>query len=303
MLSTATFPKGVYTAALTPLNKDQSINYDLLVAHCQHLLDEGSQGIALLGTTGEANSFSLEERRSILEKTLAGGIPPEKLMVGTGCCSLPETINLTRQALQHQVKGVLVLPPFYYKQVTQNGLLNYFESFIEQVNDDRLRIYLYHIPKMSGLPFSIPLIKQLKSKYPAIIAGIKDSNGDFENMKAMVEQIPDFQVFAGTERYLLDVLKIGGAGCISATANVTIPLAAQVFKTWKSNQPTEALQDHLVKVRTAFEGLPFTGALKSYLANTTDDYRWTGVRPPNEPLNSEALDQLKERLQVLGFLD
>ena len=295
----STLPNGVYTATLTPLKKNLSVDYDLLIAHCRWLLDNGCQGIALLGTTGEANAFSLQERRRILEAVVKGGIPSEKLLVGTGCCSLPETVNLTRHALQYGVGGLLVLPPFYYKVIAEKGLRNYFDLFIKKVKDDRLRIYLYHFPKMSGIPFSIPFIQKLTKDYPGIVVGIKDSSGDFENMKAMVKNIPNFQVFAGTEKFLLDILKIGGAGCVSATANVTTPLAAAVYQSWKAGENAENLQAHLVKVRAAFEGLPFSGALKSYLADLKSDSRWLGIRPPNELLEKEVLENLKSRLKML----
>lgn len=292
---------GVYTANLTPLNKDLTINYKLLVKHCKWLLKNGSTGLALLGTTGEANSFSIKERKQIVEKTIAGGIPAKKLMVGTGCCSLPETVSLTKHAIKHGAAGVLVLPPFYYKQVTQQGIFNYFDALIQKVNDKRLRIYLYHIPKMSGLAFSLPLIQQLHTKYPKTIVGIKDSNGDFSNMKAMVKQFPDFQVFAGTEKYLLDILKIGGAGCISATCNVTSPFAGEVFKIWKAKKSAKKQNEYLVKVRTSFEGFPFSGALKTYMAEISNNPKWLPVRPPNEPLSMEDKEKLEDRLAQLKF--
>ena len=301
MNHSSALPEGVFTAALTPLNEDLSVNYELLVRHCRFLLEQGSKGLALLGTTGEANSFSLAERKEILEKTISGGISASTLMVGTGCCSLPETIALSKHALEAGVGGLLVLPPFYYKQVAESGLMRYFELFIEGVNDDRLRIYLYHFPKMSGLAFSIPFIQKLRVKYPDFITGIKDSSGEVENMKQMIREIPGFKVYAGTERYLLDVLKAGGAGCISATANVTISLAARVYSLWKKGEDTESLNAHMVKVRSAFEGLPFTGALKSWLADVQKNDSWLHVRPPNEKLDETSLSQLKADLSQLNF--
>ena len=294
-------PNGVYTATLTPLYKDDNINYQLLISHCQSLLKHGSTGIALLGTTGEANSFSITERKRILNRVINGGIPADKLMIGTGCCALPDTVKLTKHALKNGVQNVLVLPPFYYKSVNDSGLFTYFDKLINKVNDDRLHIYLYHFPKMSGLGFSVSLIKDLIQHFPGTIVGIKDSGGDFNNMKQMVKEIPDFQVFAGTEKYLLDILKIGGAGCISATANVTVMLAAQVFKTWQSARPAITLQEHLVKVRTSFEGLPFSGALKAYLAATTNNEQWKGIRSPNELIGTSDLELLNKRLEKSGF--
>lgn len=300
-MARSTIANGVYTATLTPLKSSNKVDYDLLVQHCKWLIKQGSTGIALLGTTGEATSFSINERKRILKETIARGIPAKKIMIGTGCSSLLDTIALTKHAMEQQVGGILLLPPFYYKQVSQEGLFQYVDALIQEVNEAKLRIYLYHIPQMSGLPFSIPLIQRLKEKYPKIIAGIKDSSGDFSNMAAMVEQIPDFQVFAGTEKYLLDILKIGGAGCISATANVTIPLAQEVFHLWKNKKEARQKNDYMVKVRTSFEGLPFSGALKTYLSHITGNKKWRKVRLPNELLTRKDLHQLMKRLEELDF--
>jgi len=273
-------PNGVYTANLTPLKPNGKIDFQLLVAHCKWLLKNGSTGLALLGTTGEATSFSLNERKRILKETIAGGIPAKKIMVGTGCCSLPETVALTKHALSLGVGSILLLPPYYYKQVTQEGIFQYVDSLIQQVQHPSLRIYLYHFPKMSGLAFSIPLIQQLKEKHPKTIV----------------------QVFAGTEKYLLDIIKIGGAGCISATANVTCPMAGEVYKLWKKKKPAKKKNNYMVKVRTSFEGFPFSGALKTYMSHVTDNPKWQTVRLPNEPLSDKAFKKLLGRLDKLKFV-
>lgn len=301
MKNHSSLPNGVYSATLTPVTENLEIDHELLSTHCQDLLDKGSQGIALLGTTGEANSFSLSERKAIMESVVKNGIPAAQLMVGTGCCALPESVELSKHALAHGAGGLLILPPFYYKQVDDSGLLSYFEHFIRQVNNDAMRIYLYHFPKMSGLGFSIPLIKQLIKEFPENIVGIKDSSGDINNMKQMVEELPNFQVFPGTEKYLLEMLKFGGAGCISATANATISLAANVFQAWSRGEEADDLQAYLIKVRTSFEGLPFSGALKTYLADLKNDKRWLNVRPPNEKLDLHRLNELKAKLMALDF--
>jgi len=163
MGSEAKLPGGVYTATLTPVTADYKVDEKLLVEHCKHLLQQGTTGIALLGTTGEANSFSTAERKHILEQTIAGGIDASKLMVGTGCCALKDTIDLTRHATALGVGGVLMLPPFYYKAIDESGVEKYFDEVITSVNDEHLKIYLYHFPKMSSVPFSISLIKKLIS--------------------------------------------------------------------------------------------------------------------------------------------
>ena len=224
MNSARTSLKGVMAASLTPMKDDLTIDHERLIAHCRWLLDNGCNAIAFMGTTGEANSLSVAERMIALDAVLEAGIAPELLMVGTGCCALPDTLALTRHAIAQGVGGMLMLPPFYYKGVSEEGVFAAFDAAIQRVGHDGLRIYLYHFPQMSGVPFSHALIERLLKKYPDVIAGIKDSSGDFENMRSMAAHFPGFDVFAGTERYLLDIMRAGGVGCISASANVTCPL-------------------------------------------------------------------------------
>lgn len=287
---------GVYTANLTPVKKDYSVDFDLLVEHCQFLLDNGSTGLAVLGTTGEANSFSLTERKEILDNIIKGGIPADKIMVGTGCCSLPETVELTSHAVSFGVGGILMLPPFYYKAVNESGILSYFDELIRAIGQDRLRIYLYHFPKMSGISFSIDLIGVLKEKYPTVIMGMKDSTGNLENTKQYIEAFPDLQIFPGTEALLLDGLKAGGAGCISATCNVFSPFAGEVFDKFVNGENVEELQKRLTDKRMVFQGHPFSGALKSYLARVKNDDRWVTVRPPNEGISNKLVEELVGKL-------
>lgn len=293
---------GVFTASLTPLNADLSVNYNALIEHCQWLLQNGSDGIALLGTTGEANSFTMEERIEMIEKVVKAGIPAERLMVGTGCCAYTDTIELTKFAVSQRIGGILLLPPFYYKQVDDEGLAKYFDLVINGVQSDQLKIYLYHFPKMSGVGFSAGLLDHLIKEYPRQIVGMKDSSGDFEHMKSVLEAHPGFKLYAGTEKLLLDILKIGGAGCISATANVTTALAGRVYQAWKSDEAAEDLQSYLSKVRSSFEGLPFTGALKAYLATQDSEDAWLSVRPPNRLINQDKLKDLSDRLKELQFI-
>ncbi len=300
MTNSTVNPVGVYTANLTPLNPDLSVNMPLLVKHCQWLLAQGSQGIAFLGTTGEATSFSLGERKAALEGLLQGGIDPSQIMVGAGCTNHPDTIALTRHALDHGVSDILLLPPYYYKQVDDQGLLDYFRTVIESVADPALQIYLYHFPKMSGIHMSVDFVAHLADLYPNNVVGMKDSSGDVNNMIQVCQTIPGFQLFAGTERYLLDVLRAGGAGCISATANVTITLAAKVFRHWQSDQG-DHWQQYLTQVRSCFDGLPFSAVLKQYLAHRRKDPRWLYLRPPLSPVSDETLHELLRQLSILKF--
>lgn len=299
-MKNVTLADGIYTATLTPFNEDLSVNHELLAKHCQWLLANGSTGIAIMGTTGEANSLSTSERKTLIEEVIHRGIPANKLMVGTGCCSMGETIELTRHAVECGAGGILMLPPFYYKQVTDEGLTTYFSQVIDRVNDDRLEIYLYHFPQMSGMQLSVSLIAALAEKYPDQVVGLKDSSGDFANMQAVMHAIPDFKLYPGSERFLLKGLRIGSAGCVSATANADITLIAQVLANWQTSE-ADKLQDYLTSVRATFEGKPFTAIIKQYLAAKMGCKVWKGIRPPNELIAENIIEALIEKHKALNF--
>ena len=292
------FPKGVAAAALTPMKADFSVDHERLVAHCRWLLDEGCNGIALMGTTGEANSLDAAERMALLEAVVEAGIAKHRLMVGTGCCSFPETVALTRHALELGVHNVLMLPPFYYKKVSDDGLFASFAHVIEQVGDDNLRLYLYHFPNMSSIPLSFGLIERLLERYPGVVAGIKDSSRDWQHSAAMIERFPGFRVYPGTEQFLLNALRAGGPGCISATTNVTGSLAARVYAS-RNAAGVDALQGHLTEMRLALQEYPAVPALKALIASYYGDEAWTHVRPPHLPLDSATRVSLEHRIDTL----
>jgi 4-hydroxy-tetrahydrodipicolinate synthase len=216
-------------------------------------------------------------------------------MLGTGCCSYVDTVRLTRHAVALGIKSILLLPPFYYKQIEDEGLLHYFSRVIEQVGEDDLEIYLYHFPKMTGLHFSSALLEKLLMRYPRNFVGMKDSGGDFNHMKSICKDFPGFKLFAGTEKYLLDVLKLGGAGCISATANVTVTKCMDVYNQWQSAE-AETLQATLTAQRNIFEGLPFIGILKQYMAHLSGNPQWLHVRPPNGLVPEIELKRVVEQM-------
>ena len=295
-----THPPKVYTATLTPLHKDLTVDYLMLTNHITWLLNAGSDGIALLGTTGEANSFDLKERKGMIEAVLKGGIDPSRLMVGTGSCAYTEAIKLTRFALKSDIKEILLLPPFYYKQVNEQGLMDFFSRVIEGVADDEMKVILYHFPKMSGINMTNAFVGKLIDKYPRQVVGMKDSSGDLEHMTSICEDFPGFRLFAGTEKFLLPVLRAGGAGCISATANVTIKMAARVLENWKQEKAHD-YQEALTRVRSIFDGHPFSAVLKQYLAQETGNKNWLYMRPPNSALPLDTLQNLNRALIDLSF--
>jgi 4-hydroxy-tetrahydrodipicolinate synthase len=258
-------------------------------AHSQRLLAAGCHGLSVFGTTGEANSLSVDERLAALEALLESGVPAGALLPGTGSCAITDTVRLSRAALEAGTNGVLVLPPFYYKNVGDEGLFRYFAEVVERVGDDRLRLYLYHIPQMTNIDLGLPLISRLIEAYPGVIAGTKDSSADRERIATLCGAFPGFSVLAGTETLLLETLRSGGEGCISATVNVTSRLARRVYDAHASGRDdeAEALQRHLSQLRGSIEAYPVIPALKVLMADLIEDGAWRNLRPPLSGLHEE----------------
>ena len=293
-------PRGLFTASLTPMNDDLSVNFESLIDHINWLLNNGSNGICLLGTTGEANSFSVDERMDVLDEVIEANIEPSRLLVGTGTCVITDTIILTQHAVSKGVGGVLMLPPFYYKDLSDQGVIDYFRLVIEGVDDEKLKIYLYNFPKMTGLNFTLPLVRKLIEAFPGVIVGMKDSSGDWGGMLEVCEEIPGFQLFTGTEKYLLDTLRAGGAGCISATFNASIRYGAKVYDNWQEPE-ADALQAKLNEVRKEFEVDSFISSLKFLFSKWFDNPKWLNVRPPNSLPNSEVQGYLLDKFKHEDF--
>ncbi|HLT02287.1 MAG TPA: dihydrodipicolinate synthase family protein, partial [Geminicoccaceae bacterium] len=205
---------GVWCPVLTPVDQDLNPDAPRFVAHARWLLDEGCHGLVVFGTTGEANSFSVDERIALLEAAVEAGLPRERLVVGTGCCALTDTVRLTRHALSLGITGVLALPPFYYKNNSDEALFNSFDQVIQRVGDADFSLYLYHFPSLSGVPITPGLLERLGAAYPATLAGVKDSSGDWNNTRMLIERFPELAIFPGAETLLLPALEAGGAGCI-----------------------------------------------------------------------------------------
>ena len=294
--------KGVFAAALTPLKNDLSVDQEKLISHCRWLLDNGCDGLAVLGTTGEANSFSLAERIGILETLAAAGISGSRLMPGTGSCSIPDTVELTRRAVELGAAGVLMLPPFYYKGVSDEGLFAAYSEVIERVGDARLKVYLYHFPQMSAVPISYDLIERLLRRYPDTIAGMKDSSGVFDNMAGAAQKFPGFGVFSGGDDFLLPLLEKGGVGCITAVCNIACSLSAKLYRAWQENDgAAEDLQKDLIKVRQAISTYPYSAGLKILLAHYSGDENWLTVRPPLVTLDDNQRTDLIGLVAATGY--
>jgi 4-hydroxy-tetrahydrodipicolinate synthase len=293
--------RGVFSPVITPFSADLSPDAKKLVRHCRWLISQ-DVGLAVFGTNSEANSMSVAEKMTLLDALVEAGVPGDRMMPGTGCCALTDTVELTRHAVQKGAGGVLMLPPFYYKGVSDDGLFASYSEVIERVGNDRLRIYLYHIPQVSQVPISLPLIERLLKVYPDVIAGIKDSSGDWGNTKAMLErfQPQGFDVFAGSESFLLANMRGGGAGCITATGNVNPGAIAKLYQTWQGSD-ADAQQKALDAVRGTFQKFPMIPALKAAVAHFADDAGYAAVRPPLVKLNEQQNTELQAALKTLDF--
>ncbi|MEK9725936.1 MAG: dihydrodipicolinate synthase family protein [Rhodospirillaceae bacterium] len=292
---------GVNAAVLTPVTDDLIPDDALMVDYSKWLLANGCDGLAILGTTGEANSFSLKERIRIIESLIEGGIPAATLMPGTGSCALTDAVELTRVAVNAGCGGVLMLPPFYYKNPSDAGLHRFFSEVIQRVADDRLEIYLYHFPQMSATPITYNLIEMLLKDYPDTVVGMKDSSGDLENMAGAAEKFPGFDVYAGSESCYLDLLRRGGAGCITACANVNAQLAQDVYQGFKAGVDVGAVNETLIATRLVIQQYPLSPALKELIARHTGNDQWRNSRPPFTAMDDVTRQKLFNEFDAVGY--
>lgn len=277
---------GVYAAVLTPMNGSGVPLPETLIGHCRRLFDEGCHGVAPLGTTGEANSLMLKDKLTVIE-AVADTLPAERVIIGTGSCSLGDAVFLTRRALTGGLVNVLVLPPFYYKNITDDGLLAFYSEMIERAGDDRLRLFLYNFPQQTGIRLSLDLIAGLASRYPAIIAGVKDSSGDPAFLEALCAGHAGLRIFVGMESLLARGMALGGAGCISALANVAAPLCRSVFDQPGLQGRSAVDQRMLADLKTLTARYPTVPTLKMLIARRTGDPNWLTMLPPNLPLRAD----------------
>jgi 4-hydroxy-tetrahydrodipicolinate synthase len=311
--------RGVLAPVLTPFKADLSPDGQRFIAHCKWLLSQNC-GLAVFGTNSEANSLSLEERTMLLDDVIAAGVDPSRMMPGTGCCSITETVKLTKQAVGNGCAGVLMLPPFYYKDVGEEGLYRYFSEVVQRVGDARLKIYLYHIPSVAGVGITTRLVERLLAAYPNAIAGMKDSSVDWNNTKTFLHAFAEtaraartFDVFVGSESFLLANMRNGGAGTISATANVNPAAIHRLYQEGVRSRTGGAAdaradlddqQQRLNVLRQVFSSKRFPSmiaALKQAIAIYTDGPAWRTVRAPLVELTSEQAKTLAAELQAIGF--
>lgn len=293
--------QGVWIPAATPFAADGSVDAELFVAHCRWLLAQGAAGIAPFGTTSEGNSLSAGEKEMLLHALLEGGVAASQLMPGTGACALPDAVAQTGAAVAAGCAAALVLPPFYYKAaVNDDGLFAFFSELIERVASPQLRICMYHIPPVAQVGFSLALIERLLARHGDSVVGIKDSSGNFEYTRSVLQAFPQLRVFAGSESFLLDTVRAGGAGCITATGNINIGAIAEVYA--RRNEPdADALQQAITRRRRIVEAYPVIPAVKAALAEVHGNPDWANVRAPLLRLEAKARSALLEALQADGW--
>ncbi len=292
---------GVLSPVVTPFKADLSPDIERFVRQCKWLV-ANQVGLAVFGTNSEANSLAVAERMELLEKLVEAGIDPARMMPGTGCCALTDSVRLTAHAVKLGCAGALMLPPFYYKGVSEEGLYRNYAEIVERVADARLRIYLYHIPQVTQVPITLKLIERLLKAYPKNIAGTKDSSGDWNNTKATLDAFAKdgFDVFPGSETFLLAALRNGGKGCISATANVNPAAIHHLYANWQSAD-ADQLQAGLDKVRGVFQKYPMIPGMKSAIAHWSGHAGWATVRPPLVEVSAEQSKALIADLGEVGF--
>ena len=278
--------RGVIAPNLTPFNDDLSIAEDLYLDHAEWLIAEGCVGLAPFGTTGEALSIGMEERIDLLEK-MCKRIDPARIIPGTGLTSLPDTVRLTQHAVDMGCAGAMTLPPFYYKGVSDDGLYDYFSWLIEAVDREALRIYLYHIPQVSGVAIPPAVAERLYRAFPEIVVGIKDSSGDWSNTEKLLA-IKGLIVYPAQETTLIEGHELGAAGCISATANLNPGAIARLIASIEAGRPDMALNEEVTVFRKCLAAAGPIPAQKALLAHWTGDARWANLRPPLMPLADAA---------------
>ena len=291
---------GVNAAVLTAMRPDLSVDLDRMAAHSKWLLANGCNGLGILGTTGEANSLGISERIEVMEGLAARGLPPARLMPGVGTPALTDTVLLAKKAAELGCPGVLALPPFFYKNPSEDGLFAYFSEIVQRLGGST-KIYLYHFPAQSAVPFTVALIARLLRAYPGVIKGIKDSSGDFANTKSYVDHFAKdgFEVYCGDDGALFDLLNAGGAGCITAASNVGSAFNARVYANWNTEAGRTA-QATLAAIRSAVTSAALIPGLKALVARHTGDEGWNTMRPPHMPLSAEAKAALFATFDACG---
>jgi 4-hydroxy-tetrahydrodipicolinate synthase len=297
---------GVFCASATPINADGTPDHATFAAHARALLEEGCDGIALLGTTGEANSFSLAQRMALVDKVIEAGVEASRLLPGTSQTNVADTVTLTRHALEAGVAASVLLPPFYYKGVSDEGLFRFYAEVIEGVKSDALRVVLYHIPPIAQVGISLELTQRLLDTFPGIVVGVKDSSGKIESMQAFASAFESFSVLAGADPFMLPLLRSGGAGCITSSSNLIAKHLRVVFDNWfDTTRVTEvdAAQARINAWRDLSNAYVQLPTIKAMLAKRRCHDGWTRVRPPLVDLTADEVAKVWAKMDELEATD
>jgi len=274
---------GTYCAALTPLNPDYSINKELFLEHCSNLLLQGLDGLAIFGTTGEGNSFSVNEKIEAVNYLIDNSIDADKIIPGTGLCSIRDTVIYSKSIAKLKVKGILVLPPFYYKNVSNEGVVEFYKRVVEEVGDGDLKYILYNIPQVSGVSIGIEVIEQLIKFFPNNVVGMKESSGNLDNMLRITKFFNNFALFSGSDSLALKVCQRGGAGAITACSNISGRLLKYIINNYNKESEIQnfnllqQLQEQIRKTLLLHEPI---SALKAFLSVVNNNEDWNKVIPP-----------------------
>ena len=294
--------KGVWVPVLTPQNSDLLIDKNRFFHHLDWLFQHEINGVVLFGTNGEASSFSAQERMLLLEWVKKEGISNEKVIVGTGCSALTDTIVLIEHAIGLGYFHHLVLPPFYYKNPTINGLVNNYSEIINRIDNKHLKIYLYNFPQLSGIQLGVDLVEILSEKFPQNIVGYKDSSGDWNNTSQIMEKCPQISMFPGSEIFLSKALEKGAAGVITGTGNVNPGMVKQTYEAfYNDKEKSIILQKKIDAFRTAVQKYPLISALKGLIEYYRKDEGWQYLRPPLTALSKADLENLIQSIDPLEF--
>jgi len=300
---------GVFSAALTPIKEDLTVNKDLYIRHCQYLMKQGHDGLAIFGTTGEANSFSINEKCETIDFLITNKIDPKVLIPGTGSSSVEDAIFMTKHAAKNGLRGVLLLPPFYYKNVSDEGIINYYRKIIEDVGSAYFQYLLYNIPQTSSVAINFNIIEQLLKLYPQNLVGIKDSSGDIDHMFKTIKYFDGLAVFCGHDSLALRVCRRGGAGAITAGTNIAGKLLSFIIHNYKRQNEIENFENLQVLMERIRETLTTSepiSTMKAYFSLTDNIPDWNRLMPPlksiEDPSNHKIVTRLRELVSEIDKL-
>lgn len=283
---------GIYAASLTPLNGDLSCDYDAYADHCKELIGQGCSGVVLFGTTGEGPSFTVQEREKGIQALVERGVDPKKIIVSVGCPSIEDTVKLAQAAMEAKCAAVLMLPPYFFKGISDAGVIAFYRGVIQRISSPDLKIFLYHIPQYSGVHISLDVIRTLRREFPKIVIGIKESEGNWELVKAILKEFPDFQVLVGNEAMIAEAVNLGAAGGVSGIANICPELICSLYQ-------GGARQSEIETLRRILKDYSFIPAAKSILEQKKG-VSWTRLRPPLSSLAPEQKQSFISAFQKLG---